>query len=305
MRSLGKIFLYLAAVLLAGALAAPQAWKLIQGLPPEWLGGLAGEVQRMPFHRYLSRSLQVAAVVLLWPLLRWLNVRSLRELGLLRNPCPARDAAAGVLPGLAGSLVLQAVLLLSGAFVLRGGWSPSVLPKILLSAAVVALLEEFLFRGVVLGFCRQSLGATGAVLLSSLLFAMVHFLNLPAAGAGSPPGCWSGLALLGEVGHSFPTPPLFGWSFATLCAAGLLLGWLTVRTASLWAAAALHGSWILGQQLFNSLALFREGLLPLAGAPQCHGMVPVGLAPLGSLLLAGLLAGWLLRHRPRPSPVSS
>ena len=66
--ALGKIFLYAVVVLLGGAMAAPLAWHLIAVLPADWLHGLIGEVQRMPFHRYLSRSIQVAAILLLWPL---------------------------------------------------------------------------------------------------------------------------------------------------------------------------------------------------------------------------------------------
>ena len=79
---------------------------------------------------------------------------------------------------------------------------------------------------------------------------------------------------------------------------------MTVHTGSLWAAIGLHGRWILGQQVFNSVAGFRvqppDGLLPLFGPSQCHGMVPVGLIPLGALLLAGFLAVILLRHRRQP-----
>jgi hypothetical protein len=94
-------------------------------------------------------------------------------------------------------------------------------------------------------------------------------------------------------------------AFLTLFAAGLILGWMTVRTGSLQAPIGLHAFWILGQQLFNKAAAFHVvppgGLLPFIGPSQCNGMVPVGILPLGALLLAGFLAAVLLRKRRVPS----
>jgi uncharacterized protein len=305
-RSLGKIFLYASAVLLGGALAAPQTWHLIQAFPPDLMGGLIGEVQRMPFHRYLSRSLQVAAILLLLPLLRSLRIRSLSEFGLHRNDHALRDLATGVSAGLLCALLLQSVLLLTGAFGLSEVWSPSVLPRILMTAVAVAVIEEFLFRGVLLGFFRQFMTPAAALIFSSLIFSGVHFLNLPASGATAVIPCWwSGLAMLWAVGSTLPAWSLTAWAFATLFAAGILLGWLTIRTGSLWASVGLHGSWVFGQQLFNSAARFQasspEAMLPLAGPSQCHGAVPVGVAPLLSLLCAAVLAFLLLSRRPRPT----
>ena len=306
--SLGKIFLYLVLVLLGGALAAPQAWHLIQALPPDWLHGLIGKVQGMPFHRHLSRSLQVAAILLLWPLLRSLRIRSLAEFGIKRNPSPLRDLSVGLAAGVLCAILLQPLLLLSGSFVLRHGWDTSVLhalPRILMTALVVAAIEEFLFRGVLLGFFRQFTNPILAIIYSSALFAGVHFLNLPSEGSHAASPVWSsGFAILGSLGSALPPWPILSLAFATLFAAGLILAWMTVRTASLWAAFGLHSCWILGQQLFNAAAGFQVtppgGLLPFFGPSQCNGMVPVGLVPLGSLLIAGVFAAVLLRKRERP-----
>jgi membrane protease YdiL (CAAX protease family) len=304
-QSLGKIFLYLFAVLAAAALAAPQAWHLIQSLPGDWmhtmLGGLIGEVQRMPFHRYLSRSIQVAAVMLLWPLLRSLRIRDLRGFGLVRNPCATRDFFTGLAAGVAGVLLLGLTLVVSGVVEWHGLASLAVLPRILLTAAVVAVLEEFLFRGVLLGLCLRFLGPFASILLSSVIFAGVHFFEIPHVDPIAASPRWlSGLDLLLSAGGGASSPGLFVWAFSTLCGAGILLGLITRRTGSLWAAIALHGSWILGQQVFNKASAFHASMLPFAGPAQCHGMVPVGLTPLFSLLVAGVIAALLLRGRERP-----
>jgi membrane protease YdiL (CAAX protease family) len=304
-RSLGKIFLYAIVVLLVGSLVAPWAWLAIQHTPSGLFHGLIGSVQGMPFHRYLSRSIQVTAIVLLWPLLRWMRVRSLEELGLFPNLRPWKDLLTGLAAGIPSALVLVLAALSSGAFELHSGWSPTVLPKIAMTAVVVALLEEFLFRGIILGFFRQFLSGWMAVIISALIFATLHFLNLPTSGSASVIPSWSsGLFSLFTLKDSLPPLPMLAWAFATLLTAGILLGWMTTRTASLWSSVGLHASWVFAQQLFSNIAAYRdlpsEAFLPYIGPAQCHGAVPVGLEPLLCLLLAAVVAASLLRGRPLP-----
>lgn len=303
--SLGKIFLYLAAVVLAGALAAPQAWGLIHGLSPDLFGGFLGKIQAMPFHRYLSRSIQVAALVLLLPLLRSLRIRSLRAFSLVPDPRPFRDLGVGMAAGLLCMALMIPFFLRFGACSLSADWSATIvhaLPRVAATAVAVALLEEFLFRGVLLGLLRQVMIPQAGVFLAAIPFALLHFFNLPR-GEGESVAWWSGLSSLAQVMASLPPWPLLLWGLATLFFAGLLLGWLTVRTGSLYAAIGLHGVWIFGQQLFNKVSVFQPesaSLLPFIGPSQCSGAVPTGLIPLGALMLGGFLAAVLLRKRPLP-----
>jgi membrane protease YdiL (CAAX protease family) len=223
------------------------------------------------------------------------------EFGIFENSRSWGDFLTGLLAGLLCCLLLQPILIFTGVFCFAGSWSSviAVLPRLLATAAFVAMLEEFLFRGVLLGFFRQFLAPSLAVLFSSLLFAGVHFVSFPKT-AGGPVLWWSGLATLGEIGSGFPSWSLFTGSFLVLFAAGLILGWMTTTTGSLWAAIGLHGTWILGQQLFNSATFYRVkppmSLMPLIGPSQCHGMVPTGLFPLACILLAGWAALLLLRR---------
>ncbi len=308
-RSLGKIFLYLVVVLLGGALAAPLVWHLIHSIPSGWFGGFTGDIQRMPFHRYVSRSLQIAALLFLWPLLRSLRIRSLEEFGLSRNGHPLRDLGIGMLCGLFCGLLLEPALLLSGAFTMRFGYPHLILfllPKLILTAGAVAAIEEFLFRGVLLGFFRQAMPPLPAIIFSSLVFASVHFLNIPPSGAGisEAPAWWSGLHQLSAIGGALPPWRILIWSLLTLFTAGVILSWLTIRTGSLWASIGLHGLFIFSQQALNVVsgytALPQDKFLPLLGPPQCNGMVPVGLMPMVALLLTGCLAVLLFRRRRQP-----
>ena len=158
---------------------------------------------------------------------------------------------------------------------------------------------------MILGFCRQFLGNNLALFLSAVIFALLHFLNLPSSGvAGEAPKWWSGFAALALMGGGLPSYSIFAWAFGTLLLAGVVLGWMTIRTGSLWASIGLHGSWVFFQQLFNSIAGYHHpesgSFLPFVGPSQCHGAVPVGLDALVSLFFAGVLAAVLLRNRPEP-----
>ena len=181
----------------------------------------------------------------------------------------------------------------------------NALPRVFSTAVTVALLEEFLFRGVLLGFLRRIMLPPVAVIASALLFATVHFLNIST---GSHDALtlhwWSGFTMIGMSGRCMTPAGIFFLAFATLFVGGLILGWLTVRTASLYPSLGLHAVWILCQQLFNKAAIYQVtppgGLLPWIGPSQCSGMVPVGIFPLICLILVGCLASLLLRKRSRP-----
>ena len=80
------------------------------------------------------------------------------------------------------------------------------LAEILSTAAVPALIEEIVFRGIALGMLRRY-GDRFAIVVSALLFALVHANFL-------------------QIGLAVP--------------AGLFLGYLVVRSGSLWPAIALH-----------------------------------------------------------------
>src|SRR4030095_14050342 len=75
--ALRAILIYLVVVFGGGALIAARCFWPAQRLTNPWphLAWLS----HVPFHRYVHRSLLVLALVGLWPLVRSLGVRSLRD----------------------------------------------------------------------------------------------------------------------------------------------------------------------------------------------------------------------------------
>ena len=285
-----------AVVFLACLLSPPLYWT------GTWLAGagILTMVEGFPFHRYFSRSIQISALLLLWPTFRWIGIRRLTELGIEKNSAWRRDLALGFLIAFLPVLALGAGYFSTGVFAFRDDWEASKLVRVAGTAIAVSLLEEFLFRCVFLGLCLLVMGRLAAVVFSACFFAAVHFLKTSRQPMEGGVTWISGFEQLPLLFSSAPPWPLLGWGFLSLFVAGLLLAWGTLRTRSLFIAIGLHAGWILGQQGMQVLGRFQprppESLLPWIGPNVVSGAVPTGLVPLFVLLVTAALVALYLRH---------
>jgi membrane protease YdiL (CAAX protease family) len=297
-----KIPVYLVAVLAAGGLVAPWVFWGGQALAA---AGLTDWLAKFPFHRVLSRSVQISALVLLWPALKWIGLRRVKDLGLQRNPSAGRDLVAGLLLAVGLVALLAVFYLVAGWFVFRPDPEWSKLGRIVLTAAAVGGIEEVIFRGVVLGLCLWSLRPAAAIAVSSLLFAVVHFLK-PARSAlrAGEVNVWSGWTELLSFTAAWPEPAVLVAGLASLLVAGWILGAATVKTRSLWLPVGLHAGWVFAQQ--TSQTFLRPApeeistLWPWVGPNLVSGAVPTGLLPLAALGLTAVLVSLYLHHVFRP-----
>ena len=95
----------------------------------------------------------------------------------------------------------------------EGGWALAI--GLMLAGVIAPLAEEMFFRGFVFMGLLRPLGFNGALIMSSLLFAVVHLQIMTVL-------------------------PIF--------ALGCLLGWLYYRSGSLWPSILVHAT-------YNSIAL--------------------------------------------------
>ncbi|MGA1539172.1 MAG: CPBP family intramembrane glutamic endopeptidase [Chthoniobacterales bacterium] len=297
-----KILVYLVAVLTAGGLVAPWVFWGGQALAE---AGVTDWLAKFPFHRVLSRSVQISALVLLWPALRWIGLRRVADLGLERNLSAGRDLMAGLLLSIGIVALLAVFYVLAGLFVLVPSPEWNKLWRIVLTAIAVGSIEEFVFRGVILGLCLWSLRPAAAIAVSTLLFAVLHFLKpgRSALQAGEV-HFWSGWTELTNFAAAWPETPVLLAGMASLLVAGWILGAAAVRTHSLWMPIGLHAGWVFAQQ--TSQVLLRpapeevSSLWPWVGPNLVSGAVPTGVLPLVALGLTGLLVGFYFRHVFRP-----
>lgn len=218
----------------------------------EWLAAACG---RSRFSRYYDRALLLSALVFLPLLFR--RIRTLRaihgtgpvDIGVR---IPWQSALSQVVLGcaIAGGMLwaMAAMLDMVGAYAPAANPpAPSrLLSKILVSAVVVSVLEECLFRGLLLGLWLRFARPATACLGSALLFAFMHFLKPPeGALIANPADGLAGFELLGKMLLHFTDPCFFVTDFATLLACGLILAWVRVRTGALWFSIGMHAGWII------------------------------------------------------------
>lgn len=274
-----------------GEAALAGGWDGVGG----WLGSAC---RRAGFGRYFNRSLMLAALGLL-PVLWW-RLRGLRRVTMeLPGWRLDRSLRSGWWLWLLGAVVSAGVvwclglgLEAVGSFALRpeqpgmGVW----LQKAVWSAVAVAVVEEWLFRGLFLGLWLRVSRPWAACVGTSLVFAFVHFLAPPPGyQVADPTSVWAGFRWLGGILLHFTDPGFIAADFLTLFGIGVVLAGARLRTGGLWLPVGLHFGWVFAFKGFNlnhaKLAdgpvgallvgeSLRSGLLPLAAlgvtAGICH-----------------------------------
>ncbi|MEM9620390.1 MAG: CPBP family intramembrane glutamic endopeptidase [Pseudomonadota bacterium] len=217
-----------------------------------WLHGVLG----LPAEKVLSRSILLVAaagLVLLW---RWAGL-SAAALGLW--PAPRQPwlkayllALLAILPPMLFFLAVgfrvpdPDTMIFSTAFA-------QFLAVALLGSCLLSVFEETLFRGVLYTYLLSHHGVLIAGLVSSLLYAVVHFVE-PDGGAhllvdGAWVGGWryTGAALAGLF-----QPSLYWDSFLSLFMLGVLFAYLR-HEYGLWTSIACHAAWVFALRLFKEL----------------------------------------------------
>jgi membrane protease YdiL (CAAX protease family) len=172
----------------------------------------------------LAYAISLPAIVIsTWFARRVFDRRSFTSLGLELKGAPLRDLAFGI--GLTGAMMgLTFVLEIGLGWLKLGGWAwqgsagagwVRQLLAILLAFVIVGFQEELLSRGYQLQNLVDGLNLPAGVVISSIIFSLLHSLN-PGAG-------W------------FSTLGLF------LSGVFLAYGW--VRTRQLWLPIGLHIGW--------------------------------------------------------------
>jgi membrane protease YdiL (CAAX protease family) len=296
LKALGQILLYLVVTVLIGAfLAPPLYWATHAAAAHLHYASLAAFVAKTDFQRYFDRAIMIAALALLWPLMRALRIENFGyHLGLRRDRRGWGHMWKGFFAALVMLLIMAAILYFTGVCRLRIHLEYGRLAwQVPLTALVVSVLEEFFFRGALQGAVRKTTVDGFAMVTVAILFAAVHFLK-PVGTHISPAAIhwWTGLALLPDTLWLFRQPgPLLG-GFSTLLLAGLILGYVRDRTRSLWMPIGLHAGWIVGEKGLMAITR-RSEAWPWLGSDIPNTLV--GLAPLLTLLVTWAIVWLMLR----------
>lgn len=188
-----------------------------------------------------------AALAGYWAVMRFVARRPTPELALRGA---GRDVGVGAGIGAAFLLVSVGLIALLGGyrFTVDGAVGLAALPGLVAVAVAGALTEELLIRGLVLQAVEQLRGPRTALVVSALVFGLLHLANPGAT-------VWSSVAIAVEAGG--------------------LMGAAFLWRRSLWLVTALHATWNGLEQLVG---------IPVSGHVDPSLLVTV---PHGPALLTG------------------
>lgn len=157
-----------------------------------------------------------------------------------------------------------------------------------------SLLEEWLFRGLLLGFWLKFSKPLAACIGTSFFFAFVHFLQPPDGSIiATPQAPLAGFELLGKILLHFTNPQFFITDFAVLFVIGMILAMARVQTGTLWFSIGLHAGWIIAFKGFN--LLYREIDTHAFHPWGVGGSLRSGLFPLLTLGLTAVICHFVLK----------
>jgi membrane protease YdiL (CAAX protease family) len=315
----GAIVIWVLAALLVAAIAAPWAYQIgknfaqvaaTQELAPVWesLGRSCG---RAKLEKYFSRAMTVSAILMLPFLMA--RIRAIRAASGV--PVEKRSRVgwkSGALQVATGCLIAGGILLAMGMILTAlGAYLPTpnppelgkLLKRMIIPAVAASLLEEWLFRGLLLGLWLRFAKPLAASIGTSLLFAFVHFLGPPdGVVIANPASPLAGFELLGKILLHFTDPLFFVTDFATLFVIGMILATARLRTGALWFSIGLHAGWIAAFKGFNMLhkAVPLHELRPWGVGDSLRS----GILPMLALGVTAVVCHFALRRFEKPGSVN-
>jgi membrane protease YdiL (CAAX protease family) len=217
-------------LVLIGVLAVTQVAGLIVGLPLELVGA---SIPR-PIGDLIAVTLQALVIVgVIRLMVIGADALTWSGMGIRLDRAEAlRGLATGAV--YAGPVILVTVVVANIATQLAGAQPDSPLPPTgtpgglvlhLLAGAIVApIAEELLFRGFALTAWQRMAGDRAALVRTSLVFVLAHVLTV----GGETFRDAASLAFVAAISR-LPV--------------ALVLGWLYIRTRSLWAPIGLHAAY--------------------------------------------------------------
>lgn len=291
MKELRNLFYYLLGTVLLGALLAPALfWGAHLAAAHDSHGKFAAFIAKTDFQRFFDRSMLIAALLLLAPLLKSIRLPNKEALGLAPEATPWGRFFAGLIISFLSMVVLGGLALWIGPYNLRSNLHLEKIAWLPVSAIGVAIVEEYLFRGAILGLAQRTFTPGMANVFVSLLFAIIHFLKPPETGIALADVYWySGLVLLEKTFWQFTQPALLLGGVSTLFVVAMILGMARFRTRSLWMPIGLHAGWVFSKMSFSVITRRSGEAWPWFGPD-----ILIGLGPVLVLLATGVVVwGWL------------
>lgn len=257
-RPLLALALFLLAVFAGGALLAPWLYDAVQAVAP------GTKLARAPFARVVNRSLLLVALLGVPFYVRASGIRRWADVGLDPRRIAWRRVAAGFALGFFSLAAVCGVALAAGARTLTPrtpGQLAGHVAGALATALLVGVIEELLFRGAIFGGLRRAMPWMAALVLSSAIYAIVHFMGRPRNPAEID---WlSGVRVLPTMLAAMLQPGGLVPAFLNLTLAGMVLGLAYYFTGDILTSIGIHAGWIFWLKFYGYLTKAVPGTDPV------------------------------------------
>ncbi len=204
-----------------------------------------------PFPRIFDRTVMiVVAIAMIW------QARELRVIALLRSGFadPLKNLARvtrGFLVAVIAIALLIYLAVVMGAHADETSASIwRLLPNYLVSAIVIAIIEEGFFRAFLLQGMESDFGRISALIISSAVYSISHLVRSPAKFYLSGIHPLAGFQTLGLSLEHLASPALMIPTFIGLFLLGIVLGAALLETGTVYFAMGLHAGFVLGAKLW-------------------------------------------------------
>ena len=215
----------------------------------------------VPFRQIITRSTQLFLVLSIFPAMVYLKIKK-EELGFAPRSVFFKQLLQGFWLGFMTLMPVFIVLYTLRINVIdeTHTWTVELLARdmsiSLLLALIISLIEEPLFRGILLAGLNKKLPVMVAILISSTYYAALHFLSSKTDIPVQDISLFSGFKLLGEAVGNLLNPEILSAFFALLMV-GIFLGVLRTQVkASLGLCIGCHTCWVwqikMSKKLFNT-----------------------------------------------------
>lgn len=237
---------YFAIALLSGAAISYPVHRLLEN----WF--------ELDFDRVASRSVLLMAIILFIAMYKKLGFNSWQAIGYTSDKRQFfSDISKGIGFGILIMLPVIVGLLITKNRTIDMGWEASLINVVgliitsLIAGLIIGFIEETLFRGAMLGAIKKHSSATFAVVVTSLFYALVHFIQ-PDLELDTDTLNWaSGFVLLKSALPGVADIAAIMDSFMALFLAGALLSLVMLRTGKIALCIGIHAGWVIAIKVFK------------------------------------------------------
>jgi len=247
MRALMAALIPLAVLLAAASAACVAGYFIMPGLGDAF-----------PFRKVISKITQLLLVLSIFPAMAWLRLKK-EDLGFAGKKLFFKQLVQGFTLGLATLLPVLVIEYALGIHVFdeSKNWTFALAVQkagiFLALALLISLIEEPIFRGILLTGLLRKLPVFGAILISSGYYAALHFLNSHTEIPLQELNVFSGFTLLVEAFANLLNPSIYSAFFALLMVGIFLCLLRTHFNASLAMCIGCHTAWVGQIKIFKSL----------------------------------------------------